>query len=118
SEATALPVAPRAELLAGPLKAMIAMPEFAQLQSFEFHVVFAVRRRDDDERRPRGFEDSSLKGRQARRIEVLNDLDQSCSVETFQSVVLVYQRTMYQVDPCSLPRRHSFQLETFNCIFE
>jgi hypothetical protein len=62
-------------------------------------VVLPVGRGDHDGRRPRRVEDVALGGRQARRIEVLDDLDEHRGVVAAQPAVAVGQRALPQLDP-------------------
>ena len=67
----------------------------------------AFGRRHDDGARPRRAEDVLLGGGQARRVEVLDDLDERGRVEAGQALVAVRQRAVQQLDPLCAGRRAS-----------
>src|SRR5580693_2709845 len=68
---------PGLELLTNPFKTVIIMPEGTGSQVGPHHVVFPVRRRQHDSRRPCALEHNPLEGGQPWRIKMLDDLDDS-----------------------------------------
>jgi hypothetical protein len=87
---------PRRELAARPLEAVVRVAELARGQRRPAHVVLGVGRRDHDRAGPRRPEDVLLGRRQARRVEVLDDLDERGGVEADQALVAVGQRAVDQ----------------------
>src|SRR5205823_4677494 len=67
AEGRADAVAPRRELGAGPLEAVVRVPELARGQAFKAHVVLAVRRRQHDHAGPSASEQHALERTESRR---------------------------------------------------
>src|SRR5580698_1122023 len=103
---------PGLELFPSPFEAMVLMPELAGGERFKAHVVLRIRRGDDDRVRLRVLEDNSLESRQARRIEVLDDLNGSCSLKSGEALILIHERTLEKTYPLLLFRRHRVKVQT------
>src|SRR5579862_240748 len=82
---------PALELFPSPFEAVILVPELAGGGRFEAYVVLRIRCGDDDGVRLRVLENNSLEGRQTRRIEVLDDLNRSCSFKSGEALVLIHE---------------------------
>src|SRR5919198_422690 len=87
---------PCLELGPRPLETMTLVPQASRRQALEPHVVFHIWRRQHDHTRPGELEQHALERGQARRVEVLDDLDDSCRVVARQAPVTVGQRAVKQ----------------------
>lgn len=89
-------LAPRRELGARPLEAVVGVAELARRQVLEPHVVLAVRRRQDHHAGLRAAEQHTLEGTKARLVEVLDHLHNRGCVEAFDAGVAVGERAVEQ----------------------
>ena len=94
---------PGAELRAGPLEPVVAVPGRARGQSLEQRVVLDVGGGDDDRARRGVPEHRALKRAEAAGVDVLDDLHQDGGVQILQPVVGVGQRGLEQRQPGLLP---------------
>src|SRR5690242_6574324 len=81
---------PIAELLPRPLETVIGMAELAGGKRLPHYVVLAIRRRQHHRTRLGELEQHALEGRQPRRVEMFDDLDNSGGVEAFEPFVSIH----------------------------
>ena len=89
------------------------MPELSCRERLKDRVVFCVRRSQHDVLRSRKFEDDALKGRESRRIEMLDDLDDGGCFKPVEALVAIGQRPLNQLNPTALPFRQLVKSQAF-----
>ena len=102
---------PVGEFGARPLETVIAVAHFASGQSVPVRVIFAVGRGQNHGLRARPFPNRALERGQTRRIQMLDDFDQSRRIEIFQTVVAVSQSAVQKRQALAFERRHAFQMQ-------
>src|SRR5690242_3602181 len=94
---------------------MIFVPELARWQRLKPDVVFHVWCRHHYRSRLRELEEHALQSGESRRVLMLDDLNQSRRVESFQSPVPVGERAVEQLDAILLSLRHLFESQALGC---
>src|SRR5207248_2230604 len=102
---------PALELGAGPLEAVVPVTERSRRKALEPHVVFRVRRGQDDGPGTSVAEQGSLERFESRGVEVLDHLDHGGRVEALQPAVPVGERALDEVDALTLLRGHLLEVE-------
>src|SRR5205085_8024332 len=93
------------------LEPMVLVPKARWPQTLEVYVVLRVRSRKDDGAGAGELEQDALERPEARRVEMLDDLDERRRVETREPLVAVEQAPVQQRHPLPLALRHRFELE-------